>query len=193
MRCTKCLLKFKNLKGRTTCFNCENGLELYCNDNYYSASRDRRTQEGLLYSIYQGQKSSSRKRGHVGPLYSLVDLIEWCMNQEIYHELFGAWQNSNYLHELVPSINRLDETTGYSFDNIELLSWGVHRKKAKGRGQKRVIQTTLEGNFLKEYVSCSEAARQLNIWNGATGISLVARGKKHSFKGFRFYYPDAHS
>ena len=189
-------MNFKNLKGKK-CFNCIEGLVLQSShikerivEDLSQYSNNRYTKKGLLYGIYTGQKSSSKKRGHLPPSYTLGALIQWCISQKHYSTLFNVWENSNYLHELVPSINRLDETKGYSLDNIELLTWGEHRKKANGVGKKRVIQTTLKDVFVKEFESCSDAARQLNIRNGANIISLIARGKKENYKGFKFCYPD---
>ena len=117
MTCEKCKMSFKNL-DKKICFNCKNGLELI-NHRKVIGIRDKFSKEGLLYGIYHGQKSSAQRRRHPLPTYSLFALIEWCMNQKTYHKLFEAWEKSGYKHELVPSINRLDESKSYSFDNIE--------------------------------------------------------------------------
>lgn len=56
---------------------------------------------------------------------------------------------------------------------------------------KPVAQYTLDGIFIKDYYSATEASRQ-NGWNitAQTKISLCCNGKKPQYKGFIFKYVD---
>ena len=51
---------------------------------------------------------------------------------------------------------------------------------------KKVRQMDLQGNCIKDFPSCAEAARQLNLDSSA--ISKVCRGKNKSHGGYTFVY-----
>ena len=53
-------------------------------------------------------------------------------------DLFLKWQSSNYKRNLAPSIDRKDDTKGYSFENITVMTWKENDKKASEnyRGKK---------------------------------------------------------
>ena len=77
-----------------------------------------RTMDGVIKRIYASQKTHSKDRGHIPPLYSLKELTLYMMNSNKYIELYHNWARSEYNKELKPSIDRLDDSLGYSFDNI---------------------------------------------------------------------------
>ena len=53
---------------------------------------------------------------------------------------------------------------------------------------KKVLQYTLEGEFLKEWASLHEIQRELSFF--ISGISQCCLGKTKSYKGFIWKYPD---
>jgi RNA polymerase subunit RPABC4/transcription elongation factor Spt4 len=105
-KCKNCKKTYSNLKGGT-CFNCLNGVFLV---NTTESSKpivvihsnkgqlnDRHDINGLLYSMYHGQKSSSKQRGHKPPSYTLSELKSWAFNHTNYKQLFKAYKKSGYL------------------------------------------------------------------------------------------------
>ena len=80
----------------------------------------RRSKIGKIKSLYRDQKTNCVKRKHVPPTYTQEELIEWCMDQSVFHTLHKKWKKSGYMRELAPSCDRIDDYKGYSFCNIDL-------------------------------------------------------------------------
>jgi hypothetical protein len=125
-----------------------------------------RTLKGLVRKIYGQQKDSSKKRHHPLPSYTPDELYTWFINQPNYKKLYDNWKNSGYTKDLTPSIDRLDDSKGYSFDNIRLVTWQENRKKELEKKKKKVNQYDLEGNYIKTYNSLVDAAKNVNTTAG---------------------------
>ena len=113
---------------------------------YYEANKEKRatykkaykkTIDGLISKIYGQQKQSSKKRGHQPPTYSKELLHRWITAHVIFQELYDNWIASNYEKDLVPSVDRLDDSKGYSFDNIQLMTWKENNAKYKNRNKNK--------------------------------------------------------
>lgn len=157
----------------------------------------RRTKEGVAITIYSHQRGSSKKRGHEVPTYSKDDLREWLFNQEKFHYLFENWERSGYLKALKPSVDRIDDSIGYTMTNIQLMTWRENNKKAHSdmRGRKLVYeiksgkavrQYTRDGAYIAEYVSVREAERQTGADNRR--ISMCCNGKRNHTGGFKWEF-----
>ena len=81
-----------------------------------------RTKKGLLSAIYDGQKGSSKTRGHNPPSYTKEWLAEWLFNQPNFKLLYSEWEASNYLKDLKPSVDRINDDLGYLETNIQLMT-----------------------------------------------------------------------
>ena len=92
-----------------------------------------------IHKLYKGQKNSSVSRGHLPPAYTRDELVYWCMSQEIYHMLHYEWKESGFDSELAPSINRLDDRFGYSFNNIEIMTWAENRRQPRPFARKGIL------------------------------------------------------
>jgi len=128
---------------------------------------------GKLKTIYHSQLRNSRSRGHEEPQYSLEEFVaKYSVNGE-YIRLHTEWADSNYDKFLAPSFDRLDDSKGYSFDNLQVVTWKRNNTKAHEdmrsnkllNGHVAIVQY-LEGKST-HYTSASEAER-------ATGISSKA-------------------
>ena len=119
------------------------------------------------------------------------------------------WKNGKYkicrVHRLVaetflenpenlPEVNHIDEyKTNNRVDNLE---WKSHRdncnhgtrneRSAKARS-KRVIQLSLDGEFIKEWPSTNECGRN-GFDQGA--VAACCRGERKSHKGFRWMFAE---
>lgn len=146
--------------------------------------RYRRTKNGFVNNIYRNQKKSSKNRGHTPPEYSLEQLKEWCFTQDIFIKLFDNWVYSGYDKNEAPSIDRIDDYKGYSFDNIQLMTWKENLVKSfteKKQGinnkcNKKITEYDCNRILLKEYHSISYASRCLGI-SKATIFRACASGK----------------
>lgn len=90
-----------------------------------------RSASGVIRLIYSNQKITSKKRGHTPPQYSQQQLKDWLLDNEKFTYIYNHWVYSNYEQDLKPSIDRLDIIKGYSFDNIQVLTWAENRDKGK--------------------------------------------------------------
>lgn len=86
----------------------------------------------MISQIYDGQKYTSKKRGHTPPSYTKQELKEWILQQENFSILFNLWKESGFNMNNKPSIDRLDDDKPYSFSNIQLMTWKENNDKPKG-------------------------------------------------------------
>ena len=148
------------------------------------------TKSRLPKKIYHGQISSSKKRGHELPKYTLSELREWMLSQDIYHQLFNEWAASNYSKDKVPSCDRIDDYKGYSLDNIRLVTWAENDRKhhenriagVNNKTNKAIKQYSMSGEFIKEFYSVRQAYRETLI--NPASISGCRTGRIKSAGGF---------
>lgn len=105
----------------------------------------QRTKFGLFARLYSHQLESSRKRGHNKPEYTLNELRDKFINDDLFLDLYAKWVESDYYKYKTPSFDRLDNTKGYSFDNIQLVTWAVNDKL----GTEYLKENPNSGNFKK--------------------------------------------
>lgn len=155
-----------------------------------------RTPRGLLRRIYAQQKSNSKTRKHNPPTYNIDDFIEWALNLENFFSIYSAWWLSNYKKELRPSFDRLDNTKGYSFNNIQLVTWQENNTRQyedvkNGRENycnKSVIQLDLDGNYINDFHSMHEAGRKTG--SCFRKISLVCNGYRKTHNKYIWKFKD---
>jgi hypothetical protein len=136
----------------------------------------------LTTRILGGQRSASKKRGHNPPEWNIEELREWIYSQPRFESLMIKWfiTKNNYFK---PSVDRLDDSKGYTWDNIQLSTWKENFLKQHDTIKNPVLQYDLEGNFIKEWESC----RGVDGFN-RVGVSKSAKGLIESYKGFVWKY-----
>ena len=92
-------------------------------------ARVKGTKKYLSRKIYAAQRNSSKDRGHDMPEYELEQLREWLYSQPNFDQLFLEWTNSGHDTMLIPSVDRIDNSIGYTFSNIQLMTWQENCKK----------------------------------------------------------------
>lgn len=134
----------------------------------------------IVNKLYQRQVINSLKRKMGKPKYTKNQLHDWVLKQKNVKKLLKNWINSGEDVDLTLSIDRLDSTKTYSFDNIELVPWKINRnrwysevKKLKRRKhdyvekiinlQKPVFQFNLKGELVDKFDMISEAEEKTNI------------------------------
>jgi len=88
-----------------------------------------RSFDGVITDIYANEKKSARERNISPPQYTKQELKTYLTNSVIFHKLYDVWVASNYKTNLKPSIDRVDDMLGYSFDNIEVVTWEENYKR----------------------------------------------------------------
>ena len=173
------------------------GLHYACKEcNAIACSKYRKSKDGVVSNIYNSQVSHSRNRNYPPPTYAKDELKEWMLGQELFHTLYDNWVASDYNKWVKPSIDRIDDYKGYSFDNIQLITWQENLDKAhvytiSGITRKRlkaVFQHDKCGNFIKEHYSQTQAGRETGILQ--TSINNNLRGDSYSAGSFVWTYKD---
>lgn len=90
----------------------------------------RKTRKGHLTEIYGSQRRHSKNRGHKMPTYTKKELNLWIESQPNYEKVYQDWEFSGFEKMKSPSCDRLNESIGYSLDNIQLVSWGENKANA---------------------------------------------------------------
>jgi hypothetical protein len=171
-----------------------NEVCISCNNEH--GSNYNHSKNGLIYRIYNHQKHVSKRRGHNMPLYNRDELKVWCFNQRLFHKLYSNWVLSGYKKLLVPSCDRINDSLGYSFDNIQLMTWGENKAKGESdrknginnKHSKAVIGIHIITEEKLEFHSTIEAYRCTGIPN--SNISAVCKGKRKSAGGYVWEYKD---
>ncbi len=186
--CTKCKVEkskdnfYKSNKYQCRQCQAENGRQ-----------RDR-TRLGLIGSIYRTQIRSSKHRKHNPPAYSKDDLFAWFDKQESFSMLYTQWVKSDYEKMLRPSVDRIDDSIGYTLENIQLMSWDANAKKAHAGmldghlhcNHKQVAQYTKSGKFLKVFPSTASASRE--VGKVKQTIHAACRADGRTSAGFQWRY-----
>ena len=127
-----------------------------------------KSKKSMIYKMHQNQEVRSRKRGHALPAYTRVELYMWFLKQENSDRLYQAWVKSGFLRSKAPSVDRLDDAKGYSFDNIQLITTEQNNKSANKDRRKGMDATSINvilkrfGKELGIYPSITIAASSIN-------------------------------
>lgn len=153
----------------------------------------RRTRNGIVNTIYQTQKRNSKKRDHSLPDYSLFELRKWIFSQPNFEKLYSDWVDSNYDKYMKPSIDRIDDYIGYSFENIRLVTWRENDEKGSrdiinGVNKKKFKRVIMDGERMFE--SIKEASLYLGDVSKNSNITNCCLGKRNSAYGHKWEYYD---
>jgi len=148
-----------------------------CSDYYHSF-------KGWLTVRYHHMKSVSKRRGHTPPKFTKSELSVWLKDnyREEVEELFNIWKNSGYCQDRSPSVDRLDDSKGYSFDNIQLVDWETNYRKSHVAMYKPVIQRYLDGEIKDNYKSVTEASKITGC--ARSNIAKAMSGDRKTCGGF---------
>ena len=128
------------------------------------------SEKGVFRVIYKTQKRHQKLRGHGDMPYTKQELISWCKDNG-FDEIYDDWCEFANHKDLKPSVDRIDDLKGYSFDNIRLGTWEDNRKhqymdiiSGVGSGGKRckpLLKLNKDMEIVCEYVSFNSAKRDV--------------------------------
>ena len=126
------------------------------------------TEKGVVRVIYKTQKRHNLLRGHGAMKYTKEEFRDWLYSNG-FEVIYRAWRKGGFKKDEKPSVDRIDDFAGYSFDNIKLVTWKCNREHQAqdiingiGTGGKRckpVMKSDIDGNCIAVYVSRSAAIR----------------------------------
>lgn len=151
--CKKCL-SFKR-KGLTTEYS----------------RRIVKTKDGLLKRIYSTQIALSKKRKHNPPKYSLKEFIDAFINEKSFVKLFDNWADNNFIQGLKPSCDRIDDFSGYSFENIQFVTWDFNNSKNHKSERRKQICREIKKSHIIPIAQYSPNRKLVFLWiNGSDDI-----------------------
>ena len=190
-QCTKCkeLLPLSAFSKDQTKAD---GLQSWCKLCQNERRRDF-SYKGQAARMYRHQQGNSKQRGHRPPTYSCEEFVSWCLSNPDYIRLHNAWKATGYPVQLTPSADRLDDTKGYSLDNIQLLTWEDNRLKGthgrcNGPKDPTVLQYTKFGEYIAAYDNAAQAAQALGKATGRANIVHACAGRVKSAYGYHWKY-----
>lgn len=146
---------------------------------------------------FSSMREKSKRRGHEFNL-SKPELINWLKENGVI-EKWEKYIKSGKAKELKPSIDRIDDYRNYSFQNMQLITWGENHKKGvnsikhhvnaalKNKEKcKKVFHYDVNINLISVYNSLSHASEKTGIHS--TDIARVCTGKRKQSHGFYFSY-----
>lgn len=141
--------------------------------------------KGVLNVIYRNQ-ILRQKRRNIKVNYSWEEFKNKYINDKIYLDLYNKWVNNDYLKDLKPSFDRIDNKKDYSFDNLQILTWKENNDKGRKERSIKVNQYDINGNYIKTFNSIVEASKEVNIYK--SNISSCCKGKIKTCAGYKWKY-----
>lgn len=188
--CTQCK-ELKPLPEFNKDKTLKSGIRSACRTCCNKATRKYKlTKNGLICNIYKDQRLSSRKRDHPMPDYSLNELREWALNQDVFHEIYNNWAESGHKKMSRPSFDRINDYRSYTLDNIRIITWSENfnrgnsdRKKGiNNKTNKSVLQYTKNKELIDTHHSMRHASRVTGI--SSQNITSCCLGKRKTAGGY---------
>lgn len=172
-----------------------------CKNN--KLKENKKTKEGLLRKMYNSQTNNSRGNGK--PIYSREEFISYGLNNNDFNFIYSEWVKSNYMHNKIPTTDRIDTLGRYELSNIRFLTFEDNYKRQSEERKKGIDNRVnlavykLDKNteeIIEEYHSISEAGRKNNLEKA--NISKICNNyktKKYKTKyqtcgGFKWKFKD---
>ena len=154
------------------------------------------TETGVISKMYGHQKERNKSKGYGDLPYSKLELSVWLYNNG-YAELYRAYFESGLNKDLKPSCDRLEDTLGYDFNNMQLVTYrenidkcySMRRSGSANHGgakQYPVMQMTKDKVYINEFHSIAEAERVTGI--PKSNISGNCLGKRKTAGGYCWTY-----
>lgn len=79
--------------------------------------------------LYDGMISRTKQNNLEEIRFSRDEFITWLYALPEYHELYSGWESSEFESNKAPSIDRINSSLSYSFNNMQLITWEANRDK----------------------------------------------------------------
>lgn len=154
-----------------------------------------RTKQAVAWRIYSTQLSKANRREYLAPAYSKEELYTWLMSNPEFHLLYENWEESGYLSEFKPSVDRKNDLISYRFDNLQVITWAENKQKnydsridsSNPKVNLAVDMLTMEGTFIKRFPSIQEASRYCGKGNTGLIQSAIVQRKVTTVRNGKVY------
>jgi hypothetical protein len=124
------------------------------------------------------------------PKYSKDELLCFLLENEVFNTLYEEWVLKDYLKNFTPSVDRLDDYKGYSFDNIQIITWRENCKKhhndrrhgVNNKHSKAIYLKNLSTGKVIKFNSMSEAKRRTGTRRDV--MTWCCNGEREQPRGF---------
>ena len=118
--------------------------------------------------------------------FSLNEFHKKFLNDKKFLRLYREWIKSGKDKWKKPSIDRINNKKHYSFNNIQIITWGENRYKQKmeRRSRKGKVVQFFNGKPIAIFKSQKEVSKKLNISQG--NLSEHMNGKRKHCNGYVF-------
>lgn len=142
--------------------------------------------------IYIGQSVDIAQRWREHRSDALIN-----RDNSILHKAIKKYGEFNFSYEIIEECSKeqLDEREIYWIQYYNSMAPNGYNQTSggySGQGElfrKPVLQYDLKGNFIQEFESASEAARQLNVFK--SNLTAACRGESTQCGGFQWKYKDS--
>ena len=144
-----------------------------------------------MTNSYHKQIERCNKRGKNPPDYTLEDLHKRYLNDETFLSIYKQWADNGYKYYDYPSIDRVDNSKGYTLNNLQIMTWAQNRQKGDIENSHlttEVLQYLMDGLFLRSFSSIKEAVKITGCHQGL--ISACCQGKRNQTGGYIWKYGD---
>ena len=88
-------------------------------------------------------RRNSRHRGHPLPAFSRKEFDAWVGAQHHFDALWTDYEASGFEKMKRPSVDRLDNSRPYSFDNMRLVTWEENRRAWDESAENKAIRSRI--------------------------------------------------
>lgn len=145
---------------------------------YYSSPN------GVLSQIYRSQVNTSKLRGHNPPEYTRREFTDRFINDSKFIGIYSEWIKSGKNRYKKPSFDRIDDSIGYCFENIQLMTW--KENESKGHYAKAsCVLIYRDSVLIGEFPSKSSAARSLGLVSFPKFKQKAVEHGEFHYKGYK--------
>lgn len=137
----------------------------------------------VLQEIYYRQLRNSKLRSHSPPTYTKIEFIKRFENDPKFISLFENWVKNGCQKYLKPSFDRIDNSKGYSFENINLTTWAENAINGN-ISRRKTVSVFKKGRLISQSVSQVEAAKLTG--HSIDYIKKIQDTGKESPRGYSF-------
>lgn len=152
---------------------------------YENIKKYQKTPKWVLNTIYRNQLLRQKRHG-IKVEYTYEEFKNKYIKDETFIELYKKWVKNDYIIDLKPSFDRIDNNNNYTFDNLQIITWKENNDKGRKEHSKKVRQYDLNGNYIRTYNSIIEASKETNTYHA--NISACCKGKLNKTNNYIWKY-----